>query len=1048
MKQLFLMLAGCVSGLLALGTPPDTSVRTPKDDYWTAPQAPYAARKALYLQYCAANDQTGGRDGVFSQIARLELRLPVNEDLVREGIAFVYTGKDCNDFTIGGMVRLLYLNKQRKALSASLVKDIEKCLLDFKYWWDEPLADIQYRCYHTENHQGLYHSNELLAGQLLADSVFRNGKSGLQHQQHALERLERWMQYRSRFGFSEWLSNAYYDVELMILTNLHDFAASEALRKRAGLLLDMLTYDMAVNNYRGVFGSTHGRGYSQHIRGGRVESTSPSMKILFGVGVFHTPVSLGAVSLATSDYRCPSLIENIATDYVVTLRSRQRQSIEVADAAQYGLKYEEELTTHLFWGMQEFIHPQVVRMSKQLSEQYNTWPYKNYEHYIKQYDQQVQQHGRVVNNRLDRFALSEANIETYRTPHYMLSSVQDYRKGAVGYQQHIWQATLGVDAVVFTNSPGSKDPMGVCPNFWAGNVSMPRTVQHKNVLISIYRIPAKASQPYSHAYFPRAAFEEVVEQGSWVFARKDSGYLALYAAQPMQWMRDTAGALNEWRALTPDNSWICEMGSQKEWKTFAAFVKAIGAAIVVSDTAGVQYHSPRAGVVSVGWEAPFVVNGVEQSLSKYPRFENQYSMVAFDAPQVSIKKDGQELVLDFASGERQERVAVRDRAKGRAKAGVGEDRSAAENREASKGSEKKGVLKAGRVEAQGGLTNWPKGFAPQEVGRRLIDRFIATPHTNFGMPGPPGSITYSEVCTWLGALRVAGTLRDKRSMGLLEERFKPLLYAKNKLQPRPDHVDHTVFGTVPLELYRQTGNTLYRDMGLWFADEQWKLPANALPEYSRLLDNGYSWQTRLWIDDMFMITAIQSQAYRVTQQRSYIDRAAHEMILYLDSIQRPNGLFYHAADVPVFWGRGNGWMAAGMTELLKALPKDNANRPRILAAYRTMMATLKDHQRADGMWGQLVDDPQSWAESSCTGMFAYALITGVKQGWLDKKTYEPVARKAWLALVTYIDEQGDVREVCEGTNKKNDRQFYLDRRRITGDMHGQAPVLWCVAALL
>lgn len=51
---------------------------------------------------------------------------------------------------------------------------------------------------------------------------------------------------------------------------------------------------------------------------------------------------------------------------------------------------------------------------------------------------------------LDRFALSEANIETYRTPDYMLSCALDYRKGAPGYQQHIWQATLGNKALVYT----------------------------------------------------------------------------------------------------------------------------------------------------------------------------------------------------------------------------------------------------------------------------------------------------------------------------------------------------------------------------------------------------------------------------------------------------------------------------------------------------------------------------------------------------------------------------------------------------------------------
>jgi rhamnogalacturonyl hydrolase YesR len=81
-------------------------------------------------------------------------------------------------------------------------------------------------------------------------------------------------------------------------------------------------------------------------------------------------------------------------------------------------------------------------------------------------------------------------------------------------------------------------------------------------------------------------------------------------------------------------------------------------------------------------------------------------------------------------------------------------------------------------------------------------------------------------------------------------------------------------------------------------------------------------------------------------------------------------------------------------------------------------------------------------------MFAYAMITGVKNGWLDKATYGPAARKAWIGLVSYLNDKGEMTNVCEGTNKKNDRQYYLDRKRHTGDLHGQAPVLWCAAALL
>jgi rhamnogalacturonyl hydrolase YesR len=345
---------------------------------------------------------------------------------------------------------------------------------------------------------------------------------------------------------------------------------------------------------------------------------------------------------------------------------------------------------------------------------------------------------------------------------------------------------------------------------------------------------------------------------------------------------------------------------------------------------------------------------------------------------------------------------------------------------------------------------WPIGVSPKEIGNRIAARFVATPHTNFNRPGPPKVITYAETCAWYGALTFAGVTRNKALTKQLAGRFEPLLGRRDTLIPVPDHVDYTVFGTVPLELYLQTKDQRYLKIGKTFADKQWGPPEGkrVTAESHRFYNKGLSWQTRLWIDDMFMISAVQSQAYRVTGNSVYIDKAANEMVFYLDSLQQPNGLFYHAPDVPYFWGRGNGWMAAGMSELLRSLTKDNPNRARIMEGYKKMMATLLQYQAEDGMWRQLVDDPASWKETSCTGMFTFAFITGVKEGWLHPSIYAPAARKAWLSLIKYINADGDITDVCEGTNKKNDRQYYLDRKRITGDLHGQAPLLWCATAFL
>jgi unsaturated rhamnogalacturonyl hydrolase len=348
------------------------------------------------------------------------------------------------------------------------------------------------------------------------------------------------------------------------------------------------------------------------------------------------------------------------------------------------------------------------------------------------------------------------------------------------------------------------------------------------------------------------------------------------------------------------------------------------------------------------------------------------------------------------------------------------------------------------------LKNFPKGSTPQEVGKRIADHYIAGPHTNFNRPAPPKVITYPETCTWYGALTFAKATKDQAMVNQLKQRFEPLFGSRDTLLPKPDHVDYSVFGSVPLELYIQTKDQKYLDLGKRYADNQWAEPTGPRvnADSKRFYGLGLTWQTRLWIDDMYMITALQTQAYRATSDKKYIDRAAKEMSAYLDSLQKPNGLFFHAPDVPFYWGRGNGWFAAGMAELLRSLPKNHSDRPRIMKGYQTMMASLLKYQAEDGMWRQLIDDPASWPETSCTGMFTFAMITGVKEGWLDKSTYGAAARKGWLALIKNINENGDTIEVCEGTNKKNDRQYYLDRKRNVGDLHGQAPVLWCATALL
>ena len=363
--------------------------------------------------------------------------------------------------------------------------------------------------------------------------------------------------------------------------------------------------------------------------------------------------------------------------------------------------------------------------------------------------------------------------------------------------------------------------------------------------------------------------------------------------------------------------------------------------------------------------------------------------------------------------------------------------------------------------AQNYFGDFPVKADPKTVGNKLSKRLMETKHQLYGDRG----IHYAEVCTWYGALRFAELTNNKGLIKQLRNRFELLFHLEKELLPPLIHVDQNMFGCLPLRFYSITKDQRYLDLGLPYADTQWELPANANEEERKWDKKGFSWQTRLWIDDMYMITIVQSEAYKVTGDAKYINRAAKEMVMYLDELQHPNGLFYHAPDVPYYWGRGDGWMAVGMTELLFNLPKNDPNRDRIMKGYLLMMNNdpnrdrimkgyllmmnnLKKYVNKDGLWNQLIDQPDFWTETSGSAMFTYAMILGVQNGWLDKEEFAPIARRAWLGLCNYIDDKNDLTEVCIGTGKKNSKQYYMDRPRIAGDYHGQAPMIWCAYALL
>lgn len=551
-------------------------------------QAPYGTLEERRQE--ALRDAAEREDNVFSEIAKMALGrwANVKTDVIAKAIQGINQRKDCSDFYLVGLLGMMYRYGQDPSFPPEIRQPLEECILNFRYWADEPGSDAMW--FWSENHQILFHTCQVLAGQLYPQRIFTNtGQPGQWHKEKGEERALSWLLKRGAGGFSEWDSNCYFEEDLLALAHLADLAESQAVYDLSAVVMDKMFFTMALNSYKGTFGSTHGRTYTPHIRGARQESTAGVSRLMWGMGAFNRAI-LATVSLACMEnYPFPQIIGDIAADLPDEVWDRERHGGELETWC--------DLTS-------------------------GRW---------------------------------EVNKVTYKTPDYMLCSAQDYHPGEKGLQQHVWQATFGPDAVVFASHPPClSDESSHRPGFWHGNVVLPRVAQWKDVLVAIHKLPADDWLGFTHAYFPAWAFDEnLLRQDaggrSWAFARKGEGYLALTAAQGLEFVTHGDSAYRELRSHGRHNAWLCQLGRAALDGDFAAFQDRILALDVSFGDLSVRCATLRGERLAFAWEGPLLRNDVVQPITGFKHYENPYCTADLPASDMEIRHGDQAMRLDFAA---------------------------------------------------------------------------------------------------------------------------------------------------------------------------------------------------------------------------------------------------------------------------------------------------------------------------------------------------------------------------------------------------------------
>ncbi|HET9911643.1 MAG TPA: hypothetical protein VFQ13_07130 [Anaerolineales bacterium] len=286
--------------------------------YSTQPYGTYAERRIECLKDAAR------RKNLFGEIAKMEAGWwkDVDEKVVLKAIEEVRSRAANADIQLCGLLSMLYRYADRESFPVSLRQPIEECVLGFRYWEDEPGSDAM--DYHSESHSILFHTCEILAGQQYRERLFTNSSQTGQWHIEKVEQLAlAWLQKRASDGFEEWDSG--FEEIVLALSTLASLAENSQIFELAALVLDKIFFTMAVNSFKGVFGSTHGRTHSLHIKTGCREPTAGISRLLWGMGIFNEHI-LGSVSLACSTYELPPVIAAIAADQPAELWSKEQHA--------------------------------------------------------------------------------------------------------------------------------------------------------------------------------------------------------------------------------------------------------------------------------------------------------------------------------------------------------------------------------------------------------------------------------------------------------------------------------------------------------------------------------------------------------------------------------------------------------------------------------------------------------------------------------------------------------------------------------------------------
>ncbi|MFA5820102.1 MAG: glycoside hydrolase family 88 protein [Bacteroidales bacterium] len=300
------------------------------------------------------------------------------------------------------------------------------------------------------------------------------------------------------------------------------------------------------------------------------------------------------------------------------------------------------------------------------------------------------------------------------------------------------------------------------------------------------------------------------------------------------------------------------------------------------------------------------------------------------------------------------------------------------------------------------------------VLKAVADWQVRTPLTHHLADWTNGAL-YSGMVEWAG---IAGDESYYEWLKGISEKLSWTYYIHDN-PLRRYHADDYCVSQTYIELYRR-----YKDKKMIkpmraYLDQILKDPAKGDLLFVNTKEY-WSTQRWSWCDALFMGPTVWAKMANVTGKKKYLNFIYQEYKATTDYLyDKEEDLYFRdsnyftrkeANGAKVFWGRGNGWVFAGLPIIIRELPEKYENKDYFVTIYKEMAAKLLSLQSADGFWHASLLDPASYPspEMSATAFFVYGLAWGVNNGYLDKETYLPAVVKGWKSMVTSVWPDGKV----------------------------------------